>query len=235
MPLLQFEHVSKQRRGWRALDDVSLVIDSGEMVTVFGERRSGRSTLLRIAAGIEAPDNGAVLFDGASLAAHRGQVQAGISYCRAKFRRDWGPTVVDQLVSGQRARRVPGPDALPRALHALERVDAAQFGALRVTELRAEEAIRVAVARALTADPRLLILDEPTLGLDPDERHELLDLLSRLANESVSVLTATGTGIDFSFSDRVLSLGDGCLRGELVPELAPVTDLSHHRRAQTAG
>jgi ABC-type multidrug transport system ATPase subunit len=233
MPLLEFEHVSKQRRGWQALDDVSLVIDPREMVTVFGERHSGRSTLLRIAAGIETPDKGTVRLDGADLAEHKGQVRAGISYCRAKFRRDWGPTVLDQLVTGLHTRRVPQPDALARALHALERVGAAEFSALRVTELRAEERIRVTVARALTADPRLLILDEPTLGLDPVERDGLLDLLRRLANESVSVLATTGTGTDFLGSDRVLSLGNGQLRGELVPELASVTELRHHRR-QTA-
>jgi ABC-type multidrug transport system ATPase subunit len=233
MPLLEFEHVSKQRRGWQALDDVSLVIDRREMVTVFGERHSGRSTLLRMAAGIETPDEGTVRFDGADLAEHKGQVRAGISYCRVKFRRDWGPTVLDQLVSGLHTRRVRQPDALARALHALERVGAAQLSALRVADLRAEETIRVTIARALTADPRLLILDEPMLGLNPVERDGLLDLLRRLTDESISVLTTTGTGTDFVGSDRVLSLGNGRLRGELVPELAPVTELHHHRR-QTA-
>lgn len=233
MPLLEFEHVSKQRRGWRALDDVSMAVDPGEMVTIFGERRSGRSTLLRIATGIETPDSGAVRFDGADLADHKGQVQAGIGYCRAKFRRDWGPTVLDQLLSGQHARRVAQPDALARALHALQRVDAGHLSALPIAELRAEEKLRVAIARALTAGSRLLILDEPTLGLDPLERDDVLGLLRRLANQGLSVLATTGTGTDFVGSDRVLSLGNGRLRGEVVPELAPVTDLRHHRR-QTA-
>ena len=81
MTLLELEHVSKRyRRGEHvALDDVSLVIDAGEMVMVWGERRSGRSTLLRIAAGIETPDAGVVRFAGGDLAERRGEVLGGRS------------------------------------------------------------------------------------------------------------------------------------------------------------
>jgi ABC-type multidrug transport system ATPase subunit len=233
MPLLELERVSKCRRGGRAFEDVSLVVDPCEMVMIFGERRSGRSTLLRIAAGIEIPDEGAVRFDGADLASHKGQVRAGIGYCRTTFRADRGPTVLDQLVSGPLTRRVARPDALARALLALERASAEQYAPLPIARLRPEEAIRVAVARCLTADPRLLILDEPTLGLDPVERDGLLELLCTLADEGISILASTGTGTDFAGTDRVLSLGKGRLRGELVPELAPVADLHEHRR-QTA-
>jgi len=237
MPLLELEHVSKHRGQRVALDDVSLVIETREMVTIYGERRSGRSTLLRVASGIETldkGDKGVVRFDGADLAPYRGQVRAGISYCRTTFRRDRGPTVLDQLIAGQLSRRVARPVALPCALQALERVAAERCGVFRITELRAEETIRVAIARSLTADPSLLIVDEPTLGLDPAERDGILELLRSIADEGVSILTSTGTGTDFLGSDRVLSLGKGRLRGELVPELAQVTDLSHHRR-QTAG
>lgn len=230
MPLLEFEHVSKRRGQRVALDDVSLVIEAREIVTIFGERRSGRSTLLRVACGIEAPDKGVVRFDGADLAPSRGEVRAGISYCRTAFRRDRGPTVLDQLIGGQLSRRVAQPVALACALRALERVAAERCGMFRITELRAEETIRVAIARSLTADPRLLIADEPTLGLDPAERDGILELLRSIADEGVSILTSTGTGTDFLGSDRVLSLGKGRLRGELVPELAEVTDLGRHRR-----
>jgi ABC-type multidrug transport system ATPase subunit len=234
MPLLELEHVSKRRGQGVALNDVSLVIDAREMITVFGERRSGRSTLLRVAAGIEAPDKGVVRFEGHDLSLHKGEVRPGISYCRTTFRRDRGPTVLDQLIAGQRARRVAQPLALACALQALERVTAERYSMFRINELRAEEAIRVALARSLTAEPRLLLMDEPTLGLDLSERNGILKLLRTIADAGVSILASTGTGTDFLGSDRVLSLSKGRLRGELVPELAPVSDLSTHRR-QTAG
>lgn len=110
MTLLKLEYVGKRyKRGSRvALDDVSMDIDAGEMVVVWGERQSGRSTLLRIAAGIEAPDTGVVRFHGDDLAARGGKMLGnGIGYCRREFRRRWGPTVLDQLTTGQLGRRVP--------------------------------------------------------------------------------------------------------------------------------
>ena len=182
MPLLELEHVSKQRGQRVALDDVSMVIDTRELVTIFGERRSGRSTLLRVAAGIEAPDKGVVRFDATDLASRKGTVLPGISYCRTSFRRDRGPTVLEQLITGQLSRRVAQPVALACALRALERVGAAQCAMCRIAELRSEEIIRIAIARSLTADPRLLVVDEPTIGVDPLKRDDILKLLRSLAD-----------------------------------------------------
>lgn len=232
MTLLELEHVSKHyRRGEHvALDDVSLVIDAGEMVTVWGERRSGRSTLLRVAAGIETPDIGVVRFAGSDLAERKGEMLGGISYCRTVFRPYRGPTVLDQLMASQFARRVPRPVALTCAWQALERVDAKWCAWLRATELKSEETVRVAIARALTSDPRLLVADEPTIGVDLLERDGILKLLRSIADQGIAVLTSTGEGTGLLGADRVLSLGKGKLRGEMTPDLAPVTDLSRHRR-----
>lgn len=232
MTILELEHVSKRyRRGEHvALDDVSLVIDPGEMVTVWGERRSGRSTLLRIAAGIETPDTGVVRFAGGDLAERKGEMLGGISYCRTVFRPYRGSTVLDQLMASQFARRVPRPTALTHAWQALERVGAERCAWLTATELKTEEAVRVGIARALTSDPRLLIADEPTIGVDLLDRDGILELLRSLADEGIAVLTSTGEGTGLLGADRVLSLGTGRLRGETTPDLAPVTDLSRHRR-----
>jgi energy-coupling factor transporter ATP-binding protein EcfA2 len=235
MTLLELEHVGKcYNRGSRvALDDVSMEIDAGEMVVVWGERQSGRSTLLRIAAGIETPETGMVRFDGRDFAGRGGKMLGGgIGFCRREFRRNRGPTVLDQLITGQLGRRVPQATALTRAWRALERVQAESCAELAPTNLKTDETVRVAIARVLTCDPRLLVVDEPTIGVDPLKRDDILRLLRSLADEGVAILSSTGEGTGFLGANRVLALGKGKLDGDLTPDLAPVMDLGRHRQAR---
>lgn len=235
MTLLELERVGKSySRGARvALDEVSLVIDAGEMVVVWGERQSGRSTLLRIAAGIEIPEKGVVRFDEHDLASRGNKLgDDGISYCRREFRPERGPTVLDQLMSSQFARRIPQSLALTHAWRALQRVEAGWCATLATNELKTEEIVRVAVARALTSNPRLLVIDEPTIGVDPLARDDVLKLLRSLADEGIAILASTGEGTGLLGADRVLSLDKGKLNGELTPNLATVSDLSRRRQAR---
>jgi ABC-type multidrug transport system ATPase subunit len=234
MTLLELEHVSKRHRhGERvALEDVSLAIEAGELVTVWGERRSGRSTLLRVASGIETPDSGIVRFVGRDLAVRGGATIAdGIGYCRTSFRPSAGQSIVDLLAAGQLARGTPRSTARSHAWTALERVGAQQCAERTPEELDGEETVRVAIGRALASHPRLLAIDEPTIGVALVARDGILHLLRSLADEGIAVLTSTGEGPGLLGADRVLSLGRGRLRGETIPELAPVTDISHRRQA----
>lgn len=232
MNLLELEGISKRYGGCLALQDVAMAMDAGEMVAILGERRSGRSTLLRIAAGIEAPNAGSVRFADEDLLRSSGLVGGEMAYCRTAFRAAGGATVLDQLMAGQFARRVPRSTASARARRALERVGAERCGNLRVSDLKPDEVVRVAISRALTSQPRLLVFDEPTIGVNVLERDGILTLLRSLADDGIAVLTSTGEGTGVLGADRVLSLSDGKLRGELSPALAPVEDLGRRREAR---
>jgi ABC-type multidrug transport system ATPase subunit len=231
MPLLELDRVSKRYgHGTQervALRGVSLEIESGEFVAVWGRRRSGRSTLLRIAAGVEPPDEGVVRFAGRDLSAHDDAEgsRGGVRYCRKAFRRDGGQHVLDQLVTSQLTHGVSVLQARSRARSALERTGAERCAALRPSDLGSTEVMRVMIARALVHRPEVLVIDEPTLGVDLRDRDRILLLLHSLADEGVAILMSAEETSCLSES-RALSLSAGKLRGELrSPELPPVAHL----------
>jgi ABC-type multidrug transport system ATPase subunit len=235
MSLLELRNVGKRYgdgpRERIALRGVSLKLDGGELVAVLGMRRSGRSTLLRVAAGMETPDTGVVSFAGRDLSHCRGEELGGeIGYCRRTFHPAEGEIVLEQLIVGQLTRGVAAIQARMRARMALKRVGVEQCAATRPGDLNGAEVVRVAIARALVFRPKVLVVDEPTIGVDLVDRDTILLLLRSLANDGVAVLISTGEGTCLSGADRALALGDGELRGSLVPELASVTQLHPLRR-----
>ena len=230
MTLLSVEGVEKRvRDGQReriVLRDVSLEIDAGELVGVWGMRRSGRTTLLRIAAGLEAPDSGSVRYEGQNLAA-RGQhiLGEGIGYVRKTLRANEEQRVLQQVSAALLARGISVGDACEQARHALARAGAERCTAMRVSELGGGEAMRVAFACTLVLSPALVVIDEPTSTVQLSERDELLALLRQLAGEGVAVLASTGEPNELSSFHRGLTLGEGELRGPSRQELAPVVAL----------
>lgn len=229
MSLLELRRVTKRylRGGHErmALNDVSLQIDAGELVSVWGRRRSGRSTLLRVAAGVEAPDSGLVRFDGRELSGRRGEMLGrGIGYCRLSFHANEGETVVDHLTIAQCARGVAPRAGAGRAMDVLELTGARELAGLRPSELDNDELVRVAIARALVPAPRLLLIDEPTIGVDPLARDGILLLLAALAEQGTAVLASTGEATGLSGA-RALALSDGELHGQVAHALAPVVPL----------
>jgi ABC-type multidrug transport system ATPase subunit len=230
MSLLELEHVSKRYgsgpRESVVLRDVSLELDAGEHVAVYGQRRSGRSTFLRVAAGVEPADKGVVRFDGHDLDAYRGKgLGRTIGYCRKAFRPAEGRTVLEELMVGLLGRGLALNVADAQARSALERTGAEQCAALKPNGLDSAEGVRVGIAEALSHKPNLLVIDDPTLGVDLLARDGILLLLRSLADEGIAVLTSTGDTAGLSAAHRALSLGEGKLNGSLSPHLASVHPL----------
>jgi ABC-type multidrug transport system ATPase subunit len=229
MALLELDHVEKSfGRGpykQTALRDVCLEIEAGEMIAVWGLRRSGRSTLLRVIAGIELPDAGVVRFAGRDLRDRHCEVLGGeIAYCRKTFRASEGDVTLDHLAVGQLARGVAPSLALSRARAALERAGAEACAARRPSELDCAECVRVAVARALVLQPSVLLIDEPTVGVDLLARDEILTMLRSLADDGMALVSTTGETTGLSGA-RALTLSEGELHGGPRRELAPVVPL----------
>jgi lipoprotein-releasing system ATP-binding protein len=236
MSLLELRGVSKsdvrQSRRVEVLRDVSLEVDAGELVAVWGMRRSGRSTLLAVAAGIAVPDAGAVLYESKDLAA-RGVAALGngIGYCNPGIGVASRGRVVDHVCAGLLARRVSVPVARSRVHEALQRVGLERLPGLMLGDLDAGEAVRVSIACALVLGPRVLVVDEPTKGVDLLERDKIVLLLRSLADEGIAVLVSDGDGSGLADADRALTLAGGELRGRRRPEMGAVVPLQRPSRS----
>ena len=240
MSLLSIEDATKRYRRGRlervAIRDVSLDLDAGELVAIWGARRSGRSTLLRVAAGIESPEEGTVRFEGRDLARVRNSVLGRrIGYCQTSFSATDGGLVVEHVAAGLLAQRASPRQARRRAEETLVRVGAERCGRLDCYELGGAEVTRVSIARALVTAPTLLVIDEPTNGVDLLERDPLLALLRSIANDGVAVLMSTSDSQGLSGADRALSIDDGELRGDAKADDARVVPIRRASSRDDAG
>jgi ABC-type methionine transport system ATPase subunit len=215
-----------------ALRWVSLEVAPGEFVAVWGRRRSGRTTLLEICAGLEKPSEGSVCFAGRDLAEQRMVgMREGIGFAQPHFSRMHG-VVVEQVATPMLKTHVRVESAQMRAYELLDRVGAADCAELAPEELEPSELVRVMLARALVMRPRLVLLDAPTSGVPAPERDAIFTLLRSLTREEdLAVLMAVDEVPGLAtVADRLLSIGNGELRGETRPaEPAPVFPL---RRAE---
>ena len=241
MSLLELERVGKSYKdvaGERvALREASMAVERGEVAVVWGMRRSGRSTLLRVAAGIERADRGTVRFEGRALESHgEGLLGKTIGYCRKGLDFSEGETALDHAMVGLLSHWVSPSRARARASHALERTGAAHCAKMRRHELSESERVRVALARTIALEPALLVIDEPVKGVELIDRDPLLALLRALADDGLAVLATTGESTGLSQADSGYVIAGGELRG--APALREDTNVvalhqTEPRRART--
>lgn len=192
MTLLQLDSVSWSV--WRGqaeipvLRDVSLDIHPGGLVAVYGQRGAGKTTLLEIAAGLEAPDRGRVRFEGRDLAGLSRTALARLHRNEIGWVERGGPRVPDlatQLyVALPLYRSVRHEEARRRAGTALRRVGADDYADQLWDDLPDAARVLVAIAHALVREPRLIVVDDPTAGLDITEREAVVGLLRSAAEHA---------------------------------------------------
>jgi len=207
------EHVSRSFGQIISLRDLSLRVEGGEAVAVTGRSGSGKSTLLAMIGGLEQPDSGRVLIDGLPLWTERSQARARREVVGFVFQRHLllpslsarANVEVPLIGAGVRRR-----ERRRRALELLEEVDLSGRAEHRPSELSGGESQRVAVARALANEPKLLLADEPTGSLDSATSERVLDLLLRLREEigMTLLIVSHDQGVG-ERTDRTITLIDG--------------------------
>ncbi len=208
--MLRLEDISVRFEGTTALDGASLDVRDGEIVTVLGPSGSGKTTLLRVVAGLQVPDSGRVLLDGEDLAGvppHRRGIGLVFQDHALFPHRD----VAGNVSFGLRMRGDPPGQIAARTGELLDLVGLAGFDRRSVGTLSGGEQQRIALARALAPEPRILLLDEPLGSLDRRLRDRLLDDLGRIFDEvGVTGIYVTHDQTEaFTLGDRVAVMRAG--------------------------
>lgn len=194
-----------------ALDDVSFQVLEGETCAVVGQTGSGKSTLLRLLCGLEAPDAGSVEVAGATTATKRDRrdVRRAVGYVMQHPERQlFAQTVESDVAFGPRNMGLSADEVARRVDHALDLVGLAAKKDLSPFELSGGQKRLAAIAGVLAMQPKLLVLDEPTAGLDPRGRAGLRRLLADLRAHGVTIVQVTHSMEDAARADRVVVLDE---------------------------
>jgi sulfate transport system ATP-binding protein len=179
---IEARNVTKRFGDFLALDDVSISVESGSLTGLLGPSGSGKSTLLRVIAGLETPDAGAVFISGKEATAVAPQ-KRGVGFVFQHYAPFTHMTVWDNIAFGLTIRRRPKDEIDTRVNELLELVQLKGLGKRYPSQLSGGQRQRMALARALAAEPELLLLDEPFGALDARVRKELREWLLRLHDE----------------------------------------------------
>lgn len=193
--LLSMQHISKSYPGVQALDDVSLRLDRGQILALAGENGAGKSTLMKILSGSVTPSGGTILLDGeeVSFSNPRQALDAGISimYQELNYLNDL--SIAENIFVG----RLPQNGLLNKIdysrLHKdcsalLERVGLHHDPFTRVRELSVAEKQLVEIAKAISRNIRILIMDEPTSALNEEETKNLFRIIRELAAQKIAII-----------------------------------------------
>jgi len=175
----------------RALDQLSLKIIKGEILALLGVNGAGKTTLSSILATLHPPTSGDVLFNGQSIYHNLSAYRAALGFCPQRPNLDYELTVEENLLFAGRYYLVSHNILKQRVIELLEQFDLMKYAKFNVSSLSGGYKQRLLIARALIHNPSFVILDEPTVGLDPNIRHQLWDNIKALKAQGVTVLLTT--------------------------------------------
>jgi ABC-type polar amino acid transport system ATPase subunit len=217
----------------KAVNDVSLDIESGQVVVIIGPSGSGKSTLLRCINHLEVPTGGDIWVDGIHLSKRTKDINAvrrEVGMVFQQFNLFPHLTALENVTVAQRVvRKRKKSEAEEIARQQLNRVGIPEKEASYPGQLSGGQQQRVAIARALAMNPKIMLFDEPTSALDPEMIKEVLDVMLNLAKEGMTMLVVTHEmGFARNAADRVIFMDEGSVVEDTTPE-ALFTNPKHDR------
>ena len=241
IPLLAAVDLSKRFGGVQVLTQVSLAIETGEVVCIIGPSGSGKTTLLRCLALLEEPSDGQVVMEGTTIAQpkqeraiHRAarDVRSDIGMVFQHFNLWPHMTVLENIIEAPvRVRRVARNEAIAQAEDLLAKVGLSEKRDAYPSRLSGGQQQRVAIARALAMRPKAILFDEVTSALDPELKLEVLLVMRALAEEGMTMAVVTHEmGFARNVGTRIVFMD----QGEIVEEGPPAAFFDHPKtdRAQ---
>lgn len=208
-PFLELREISKTFNGVEALRRVSFSVRSASLTIVAGPDGSGKSTLLKTILGLEAADSGEILLQGQSVGRHYERLRSLAAYMSEQFSLYPDLTVEENLNFYAAIQMVPSPRAKELKRRLLERTGLAPFRQRLAAALSGGMKQKLALAVALISSPELLLLDEPTTGIDPPSRLEFFSFLNELKAEGRTIILTTPYLDEAEKGDDVVFLRQG--------------------------
>lgn len=214
MPMIDIQHISKWYGDFQVLTDCTTSIEKGEVVVVCGPSGSGKSTLIKTVNALEPFQEGNIIVDGTALKDSKtdlAQFRSRVGMVFQHFELFPHMTVLDNLVIGQiKVLKRSKSEAEKKALQYLDRVGLAAHKNKFPGQLSGGQQQRVAIARGLCMDPVCMLFDEPTSALDPEMVGEVLEVMSQLAKEGMTMMCVTHEmGFARKVSSRVIFMDQG--------------------------
>jgi ABC-2 type transport system ATP-binding protein len=217
-PALLIDKVVKTYGPVRAVDGVSLTAHAGEFIALLGPNGAGKSTLFQLLSGLFLPDSGRIQVMGHDMSRDAVPALAGLGIVFQQPTLDLELTVTANLLFHAGLHGMPRAVAKARIAEGLARLDLADRANDKAATLSGGNRRRVELARALLHQPRVLLMDEPTVGLDPASRGDLLKLLLAMRTDrGVAVLWATHLCDEVPDADRVIVLHRGKVLADTTP------------------
>ena len=212
--IIQLENVDKFFGEFQALKNITLSVKKGERIVVCGPSGSGKSTLIRCINRLEKHDNGKIVVNGHELTSAVKDIDAVRSEVGMVFQSfNLFPhlTVIKNLMLAPRlVRKSSKSEAYDTAMRYLERVKIPEQADKYPSQLSGGQQQRVAIARALCMNPKIMLFDEPTSALDPEMISEVLDVMTDLAREGMTMIVVTHEmGFARSVADNMVFMDEG--------------------------
>ena len=222
-PMIRVAGVDKFFGPLHVLKNVQLDVPKGQVVVVLGPSGSGKSTLCRTINRLEPIDSGVIEVDGQPLPAEGkelARLRADVGMVFQSFNLFAHKTIVENvMLAPTKVRKTPAAEARKTAMELLERVGIANQAEKYPAQLSGGQQQRAAIARALAMKPKVMLFDEPTSALDPEMVQEVLDVMTGLAKDGMTMLVVTHEmGFARKAADRVIFMSDGEVVEDSTPE-----------------